>query len=147
MEIKDLENKATFKNWGVDEVVDFEKVKSLRTKVSEDTFYMTFIDYISPYFNLKSDNARKILVWMCNHAEWNTGKVSLTTALRTQMAEEIDICPNTITNNLKKLKDAKLINGEKGEFQINPQVFWKGELAVRRQMLKDKELQITFQFN
>lgn len=128
------------------EVVQSELSKTYSTKVKEDAFYMTFIDYISPFYKLNSDNARKILVWMCEHAEWNTGKVSLTAASRAQMAEEINICPNTITNNLKKLKDLELIYGERGEFQINPQIFWKGELAVRRQMLKDKELQVTFQF-
>lgn len=128
------------------EVQQTETSKTFLTKIKEDAFYMTFIDYISPYYQLKSDNARKILCWMCNHAEWNTGRVSLTAASRAQMAEEIDICPNTITNNLKKLKDVNLISGEKGEFQINPKIFWKGELSVRRQMLKDKEFQISFQF-
>lgn len=127
------------------EVVQSELSKTYSTKVKEDAFYMTFIDYISPFYKLNSDNARKILCWMCNHAEWNTGKISLSTGSRAQMAEDCDICPNTITNNLKKLKDLKLISGEKGEFQINPQIFWKGDLSVRRQKLKDQELQIIFQ--
>lgn len=27
---------------------------------------------------------------------------------------------------------------------INPEVFWKGELAARKNLLKDNEIQITF---
>ena len=60
------------------------------------------------------------------------------------MAEEINVSPNTITNNLKVLKDNNLISGEKGEFLINPQVFWKGELKEREKLLKDNDVQIIF---
>ena len=126
------------------EVITQEVSKTFTTKIKSDKFFMTFVDFLSPFFNLKSDNARKILVWMCEHAEFNTGKVHLTSSARLQMAEEIDICPNTITNNLKKLKDAKLISGEKGEFQITPVIFWKGSIDKRAELLENREIQITF---
>lgn len=126
------------------EVQMIETSKTFTTKVPTDRFFMVFIDVLSPYFNLKSDNAKKILVWMCQHAEFNTGVVRLTSADRLQMAEDIDICPNTITNNLKKLKDAKLISGDKGIFQITPVLFWKGSMDKRAELLEDREVQITF---
>lgn len=129
------------------EIVTLVSAKEYSTKVESDKFYMTFIDYIAPLYKIKSENARKILAWMCSHAEYNTGVVSLTTADREQMASEIDICSNTITNNLSTLKKLGLISGEKGKFQINPQIFWKGDTKTRRELLKNEELKITFSFS
>lgn len=126
------------------EIITIVSAKEYSTKVESDRFYMTFIDYIAPLYKLKSENARKILAWMCSHAEYNTGIVSLTTADRQQMAEEIDICVNTITNNLASLKKLNLISGDKGRFQINPQIFWKGDTKTRKQLLDNKELTIKF---
>lgn len=126
------------------EIITIVSAKEYSTKVESDRFYMTFIDYIAPLYKLKSENARKVLAWMCCHAEYNTGIVSLTTADRQQMSEEIDICSNTITNNLATLKKLKLITGDKGRFQINPQIFWKGDTKTRKQLLEDKELTIKF---
>ena len=35
-----------------------------------------------------------------------------------------------------------LITGEMGEFKINPQIFWKGDLKIRRQILEKGEFNI-----
>jgi hypothetical protein len=44
------------------------------------------------------------------------------------------------------LKKLGLISGEKGKFQINPQIFWKGgDTKTRRE--KNEELKITFSFS
>lgn len=94
--------------------------KEYTTKVKTDSFYMVFIDYISPMYNLKSENARKLLIWLCSHAEWNTGEVNLTAADRSNISSELNICNNTITNNLQALKKLNLISGERGKFVINP---------------------------
>lgn len=102
------------------------------------------LDYISPFYKLKSDNAKNLLVWMCEHAEWNTGEVNLTTADRNKISEIFGICNNTITNNLQALKKLNLISGEKGKFMINPQIFWKGDTKTRGQLLKDGEIKIKF---
>lgn len=126
------------------ELTVVETCKSFTTKIEEDTFYMTFTEFISPFFNLNSDNAKNLLVWMLNHAEFNTGKVWLTTANRKKISQDINLSNNTITNCLKVLKEKRLISGEEGSFIINPQIFWKGELAARKELLKDANIVITF---
>lgn len=129
------------------EVTTIESSKVIRRAIKEDAFYMTFIEFISPFIdNLRTcDNARRVLTWLCMHAEFNTGKVSLTTGTRAILCKELNISSNTLTNNLKKLKEANLINGEKGNFVINPQIFWKGDLATRKKLLEDSEIQIKFE--
>lgn len=129
------------------ELVTLESSKITQKKIKEDSFYMTFIDFISPFINgLKtSDNARRVLTWLCSNAEFNTGKVSLTTSSRNRLCKELEISSNTLTNNLRKLKENNLISGEKGEFYIDPQIFWKGDLNARRKLLEDSEIQIKFE--
>lgn len=126
------------------EIVTIESSKTFTTKITEDKFYMTFIDYMSPFFGLKPDSAKVLLAWLCSHAEYNTGKVSLSAADRKQICSELNISNNTITNHLRTLKNLKLIDGGKGTFIINPKIFWKGELAARKELLKNNDIKITF---
>lgn len=118
--------------------------KEYSTKISPDKFYMTFIEYIAPMFKLKSTSARTLLTWLCCHAEYNTGIIRLTTSERNNIVKELGMSNNTITNNLAILKKLKIISGEKGNFQINPQIFWKGDTKTRNELLNDRELKIKF---
>lgn len=59
------------------EVLVTESSKVYKEKIKEDSFYMTFIDFIAPYYKLQTESARKLLTWMCEHTEFNTGVVLL----------------------------------------------------------------------
>ena len=126
------------------EIKEYETQKTYTRKVETESFYMTFIDYIAPLFNLKSDAAKNVLNWMCCHAEYNTGKVQLTTNQRDLACMELGMKSNSLSNHLKKLKDLSLISGEKGDFMINPQIFWKGDTITRDKLLKNNEIKIIF---
>lgn len=126
------------------EIVEYETQKTFTHKIESESFYMTFVNYVAPIFKLKSDTAKNVLIWMCNHAEYNTGKVSLTTKQRILACSDLEISSNSLTNNLKKLKDLNLISGEKGDFIINPQIFWKGDTSTRDKLLRDNNIKIIF---
>lgn len=126
------------------EVISMETSKTIRTKVKSDSFYITFIKFIAPFYSLKSETAQRLLVWMCEHAEFNTGKVYMPTDIRKDISLVLNISNNAITNNLKKLKDAKLISGANGVFNINPKIFWKGDLKVREKLLEEKNIKLDF---
>ena len=49
-----------------------------------------------------------------------------------------------VLNNIKILKDNKIISGEKGSFILNPQIHWKGDTETRRRLLQNQEIKITF---
>lgn len=128
------------------EIITMDTQKTFTEKVNPEKFYMTFIDYISPIYQLNSEVARRMLDWMCEHAIFNTGIVDLSTSKRQQMCSELKLANNQVTNNLKRLKDLNLISGEKGTFKINPEIFWKGELSVRRkELLENKDLKVSFE--
>lgn len=126
------------------EVTTIETAKVFTERVKEDSFYMTFIDFVAPLYKLTSETARKLLTWMCEHAEFNTGKIKLTSADRKEIVNEFKVTNNTITNCLSTLKKLKLISGSSGNFEINPQIFWKGDLSIRRELLKDNDFQVKF---
>jgi len=126
------------------EIVSVEQTKIFTKTLKSETFYMTFIDYVSPLFNLKSEVAKSILTWMCTRAEYNTGRVLLPTNERVRLCDLLDISNNALTNNLALLKKNNLISGEKGEFIINPQIHWKGDTQTRDRLLKDSNIKITF---
>lgn len=81
---------------------------------------------------------------MCNHAEFNTGRVLLPADVRVQISKDLDMSTGSITNNLKALKDLNLISGEKGVFTINPQIFWKGDEKARKAFMCEQEIKIKF---
>ena len=126
------------------EIKVIESQKVFSKKVKDDNFYFTFIDFIAPLFKLRSDSAKNLLVWLCTHAEFNTGTVSLSAADRKEISELFSMSNNAITNCIKKLKDLNLISGQCGKFTINPQIFWKGEMSVRNKLLQDESIQVIF---
>lgn len=126
------------------EILSYESEKTFTQKIDKDKFYITYIDFIAPFFQLKSAKAKDLLIWMCNNAEFNTGRVLMPTEVRDKISKELDISPNGITNNLKALKDLNLISGQKGTFTINPKIFWKGDEKARKAFMNEKEIQIKF---
>lgn len=127
------------------EVVQVETKKTFTDKIKAEHFYMTFLDYIAPLYKLKGEIPHKILTWLCERAIYNSGKVILSTGERKELCQELDITNPQLSNNLKKLKELNLISGDQGNYQINPQIFWKGDMQSRRSFLEGKSLQVSFE--
>ena len=81
---------------------------------------------------------------MNQNAQWNTGIVLMPQKVRDDVCTKLGISQQTLSNCLTALKKSKLISGEKGEFRINPKIFWRGDAASRKALLKNKAIQISF---
>lgn len=126
------------------EIYTVETSKTWSSKVHDtESFYMVFVNWISLEYQIKSDVAKSILTWMLTNAEYNTGKVRLTTVDREEVCKLYNITNNALSIYLNKLKKLNLIQGSKGIFNINPEIFWKGELSVRNKLLKDGNITFT----
>lgn len=44
------------------EITKLDSARTFTKKITEDEFYMTFIDYVSPLFGLKPESAKSLLV-------------------------------------------------------------------------------------
>lgn len=116
-------------------------------KVTEETFFLTYITLLKPFYQLEHLSDVKLIVKLCELAEFNTGKVSISTAKRKELCEELSISTSNFSKYTKRLIDKGLITGGKGEFQINPNIFWKGDRKTRASMLKDKGVNVVFNFS
>lgn len=146
MKHKFFEKQIQVVNPETGEITGLESEKKFVYNVESDSFFMTFINFMSPMFKLKGDNAKNILSWMCANAEYNTGKVYLTSSRIDELSQTLEMPKQSVYNSLLELKKLNLISGNRGSFQINPEIFWKGELSVRKQLL-DKtgnKMSITF---
>lgn len=126
------------------EIATVETVKRHKISVDSEPFYMVFIDYIAPFYNLSNTTSKNVLAWMCTKAEFNTGKISLSTKDRDDIINLLGIKKSALSNALKELNEKDLIKGEKGSYIINPQIFWKGDLLTRNNLLNTKEIQVSF---
>lgn len=127
------------------EVLSIETNKKFVKKIeNKEDFYISYIDFMSTFYKIKGDNPKNLLIWLCCHAEFNTGVIDLPAAKRKQLCEELNMHSNTLSNCLNKLKELNLIKGSGGQFQLNPQVFWRGESSVREEMLKGASFEVSF---
>lgn len=128
------------------EVLNYESIKTIRKKVTAETFYMVFLDYVKVFPSLKKSGINNlVLQQFCKIAEFNTGNVNLPAKVREDVCTELGISTQQLTNAINALKEDKLIAGARGLYQINPQIFWKGDQRIRKnELLNNKELQVTF---
>ena len=127
--------------------------KDFAYKTDEDSFYMVFIDFVKWMYGITSVGSLKLLPALLEIAKFNTGQISLTPGLRQQLMTKLDLSKSSFTRALNDLVDNNALfkcyevdedTGEitdkeiKGEFTINPEMFWKGDLKKR------KELRVTF---
>lgn len=124
--------------------------KTVIHKTTEDSFYMVFTNYVMWMYQVKSAATLKILYKILERAEFNTGDVDITAGFRSQLESDLGLCKSQITKSLNELTEKNvliqrtIIKNEKeiplkGCYTVNPEMFWKGELAKR------KELRITFE--
>lgn len=112
--------------------------KSYGVKVAKaENFMMMFLENIAPLFNIRNKKDINVMLKMVAEAEYNTGRIALTTALRQRMLEELDHMHETAFSRcLKNLVTAGILSGSRGEFFVNPKIFWKGTTDEREAYLK-----------
>lgn len=129
------------------EIMTTEVTKLVKINIGkQEEFYMTYCHYLSSIYQLTYADDIKLMVKLCEWGQYDTGRVQLTSARRAEIVSDLSMHNANISKSLKRLKDKKLIDGEKGEFQINPAIFWKGDRAIRKEILKREGLNVTFNF-
>lgn len=129
------------------EITNTEVTKLVKINIGkQEEFYMTYCSYLSSIYQLTYADDIKLMVKLCEWGQYDKGTVQLTSARRTEITSELKMHNANISKSLKRLKEKKLIDGEKGEFQINPAIFWKGDRAVRKEILNKDGLNVIFNF-
>lgn len=137
------------------ESIDKETGEVLRTEVTkvfkvnigkQEEFFMVFCNYLSSFYDLKYADDIKMIIKFNEWAAFDTAEVQLTSKRRLDITTNLGIRNDSISKSLKRLKEKGLISGNKGNFIINPSIFWKGDKAKRKELLTSEGLKVQFNF-
>lgn len=128
------------------EVVSVETEKIFNIKTTVETFTMMYNDYLGKLYGIKHLSDIKLITKFCEIAEFNTGKVVLSSATRDEICEQLDISKPNLSKNIKRLKELGLIDGDKGTYIIDPKLFWKGDRKMRAELLKGEGMKVILNF-
>jgi len=128
------------------EISLIETQKTHIIKVVEEEFFMMHVKLLKNYYDLDHVSDFRLIVKLCELAEFNTGSVSISTGKRQEICKELNINTTNFSKYIKRLKDKKLITGDKGEYLINPGIFWKGDRRERKKLLDSGSLSVVFEF-
>lgn len=129
------------------EITETEIKKLVKINMGkQEGFYMTYFQYVAPLYELTYADDLKLIVKLCEWGEYDKGTVQLTSARRLEITTTLGMHNSNISKSLKRLLEKKLISGEKGEFQLNPVIFWKGDRAIRKEILRKGGIDVMFNF-
>lgn len=127
-----------------------EKVDQTKTFVVKtddaDKFFQVYYNMVASWYELNRVADIKVLMYLCQIAEFNTGEVSLSAAKRTELCHDLTIANSALSRSLKALKEKDLITGDKGTYYINPAIFWKGDAKARKEQLTEDGLYFGWKF-
>lgn len=138
---------------------DAEGIERVRTtkkvvvhKMEAENFYFVFTNYVQWLYGLKGVVPVKVLHYLMEHAQVNTGRVALTPGMRMELVSKLGISRGAFIMAIKQLNDLGVLTkvyhinqqtGEqielRGEYMLNPEMLWKGDKEKR------KELKVTFE--
>lgn len=129
------------------EILQVESKKLVKLSMTEeDEFYMVFCKTIAGVYELNYADDLKMIIKLNQIAEFNSGRVSISAGMRQSISTELGIHTSNISKSLKRLTDKMLISGDRGEYVINPKVFWKGDRKMRQDVLRKEGLRFTMEF-
>ena len=127
-------------------IVETSKVVKINLG-KQDEFFMTYCNYLKGFYNLKYADDIKLMIKLNEWAVFDTGEVQLTPKRRLDITAELGIRNDAISKSLRRLLAEGTISGDKGDYTINPIMFWKGDRSKRRELLtKEGGLSVTFNF-
>ena len=146
MEKKYLKNETTVVDQETGEIITTSKTYAVKSQ--QDEFYISYINNMVGFFNLKSVVDIKLITKMCMIAEYNTGRVLITREVRAEIKQLLKISSQQMTNSLNSLRKIGLIKGTYGTYFLNPMVYWKGTNDSRNDLLRsDGGLRVIIDFN
>lgn len=86
-------------------------------------------------YNLKSLTTIKVLYKLLEVSNFNKGTVDITTTRRQAICNDLNISDTSFSKSLRSLIELNILNGEKGTYAINAEIFWKGDYKTREALL------------
>lgn len=125
------------------EITEFSKHKSVQLKRAEPFFQVYSQQILALYSTDVMNATTKVLYKMLEYAEWNTGKVFMTTDRVEEIMSSCNISRASYHRGVKELISKGIITKGKGSYTIAENMYWKGDMKMRENIMKAK-MKITF---
>lgn len=140
---KRLKNETTLvNNDGVETVTS----KEYAIEVDAESYYYTFIKSMAMFYDVNCITDVKILAFLCERVQFNTGEVRVTSKDRRLLTEVTGVKTQAISNAIRRLKGLGLIAGDSGVYRVNPEIWWKGSMRTRQEMLNGDGFKLSLVF-
>lgn len=109
-----------------------------------EPFFLTYSREILALYGKSIFNATTKVLWkLLEIAEYNTGKVYVTTERRNSIMEACDISRASYDRAVRELVEADIMSKEGNTYTIRENMFWKGDRDERKKLLNAR-LKVTF---
>lgn len=125
------------------EITEFSEHKSVQLKRTEPFFQVYSQQILALYSTDVMNATTKVLYKMLEYAEWNTGKVFMTTDRVEEIMSSCNISRASYHRGVKELISKGIITKGKGSYTIAENMYWKGDMKMRESIMKAK-MKITF---
>lgn len=137
------EYKGFRRNLETGEFMEFSQHKSVQLKKTEPFFQVYSQQILALYSTDVMNATTKVLYKMLEYAEWNTGKVFMTTDRVEEIMSSCNISRASYHRGVRELIDKGIIIKGKGSYTIAENMYWKGDLKMREDIMKAK-MKVTF---
>ena len=126
-------------------IATVQKEFTVKSSSSEE-FFITFLSGLNSITDLVRPSDVKVLALLCTKANPVNGIVELSVNARSTMTKSLDMTQQSFSNALLRLRQANLLEGERGDFEVHPQNFWRGSLEDRQVLLKDMSAELALNY-
>lgn len=113
-------------------------------KSEVEPFFLTYSREILALYGKSIFNATTKVLWkLLEIAEYNTGKVYVTTERRNAIMSACDISRASYDRAVRELVEADIMSKEGNTYTIRENMFWKGDREERRKLMSAR-LRVTF---
>lgn len=113
-------------------------------KTEVEPFFLTYSREILALYGKSIFNATTKVLWkLLEIAEYNTGKVYVTTERRNSIMDVCGISRASYDRAVRELVEADIMTKEGNTYTIHENMFWKGDRDERKKLLNAR-LKITF---
>ena len=124
-------------------ISDYSEKKEV-VKVETEPFFLTYSKQIIALYSSNILNATtKVLYKLLEFSEWNTGKVYMTAGRTEEIMQICGLSKSSYYRAIDELLNIGLISKEKGCYIIQENMFWKGDRAMRDQVIRAK-MKVSF---
>ena len=98
-------------------------------------FIFTFPEGMEIYYELKSLVDVKVIFGLLEFVQINNPVILLTPERRKAISIKLKVSVQQVTNSISALKKVGVVVGSRGEYIVNPKMFWKGSTSERAKFL------------